>query len=121
MGTVRFSEVEINSMSRLNLNFICILCFSFLIIPFQQGCSNKNILDEDKFIKVYSDLIIAEDTTSSLRNIDSVKAFVFKRNGITEKDYKSTIQYYNEDPQRWQKFFTKAIAYVESLKKQKGR
>ena len=94
----------------------------FIAIPLLAGCTKSKVIDEDKFIKVYSNLVISQDTTNiTAKNIDSVKAKVYKKYNITDEEYKATINYYNQDPERWEKFFTKAIAYVESLKKQKGK
>ena len=82
------------------------------------GCSKTKILNEDKFMKVYVDLVIAQDTINvPAAKFDSVKTVVFKLNGITGEDYNATINYYNKDPQKWQKFFIKTTDYVDRLRR----
>ena len=93
--------------------------FQLAVLFFLSGCSQNNKIDEDKFIKIYTDIAVAQDTLKAATyNFDSLKTVVFKRFGITSKDYNSTIDYYNQDPQRWEKFFDKVTAYVEKLRKQ---
>ena len=100
---------SLKSASKLII-FISIL----LILP---GCTKNKVMSEDKFMKVYVDLVVAQDTSNApIAKFDSVKAIVFKRNGITSKDYKETINYYNKDPQKWQDFFRKTTMYVDKLR-----
>ena len=98
------------------LNFY-ILSFTFLSL-FIISCSNDRILDEDKFVKVYTDLVIAHDTIpEKTANFDSVKQSIFNRYGITAGQYDSTVKYYNKNVERWQSFFKTATAYIDTLKK----
>jgi predicted patatin/cPLA2 family phospholipase len=98
------------------LNFY-ILSFTFLFL-FIAGCSNDRILDKDKFVKVYTDLVIAHDTIpQKTANFDSVKQAVFNKYGITSGQYDSTVNYYNKDVERWQSFFKAATAYIDTLRK----
>jgi len=81
------------------------------------SCDNKEILPEEKFIEVYVDILVAEDTTT-LNSItsDSLKTIILSKHNTTEAVYQNTIDYYNESPERWEKFFDKVVAYVEKLK-----
>lgn len=90
-----------------------LLLFTLLFIS---GCKPKHI-DENKFIKIYTDIIIMKDSTGN--TTENVKGEVFKKYNITSKDYESTLKYYNEDPERWDTFFEKAIAYLESQRNKK--
>ncbi len=95
-----------------------IFIIQLFVITFLSGCSKNNI-DEGKFIKIYTDIVVAQDTIKAPSyNFDSLKTVVFNRYGITSKDYNSTIDFYNKDPQRWEKFFDKVTAYVEKLRSQ---
>lgn len=90
------------------LPFISVLLFS---------CSNDKVMEEEKFVKVYTDLIIAEDTLGANYPVfDSVKADIFRRHNISVEMYDSTISYYNEDKERWERFFSLATAYIDTLK-----
>ncbi len=95
-----------------------LIVFLIPLITLAVGCANKNI-DEEKLIKIYTDIVVAQDTIKAPSyNFDSLKTVVFNRYGITSKEYNSTINNYNKDPQRWEKFFDKVTAYVEKLKTQ---
>jgi len=96
-----------------SLKIILILPIAILFF----SCKDQPRISEDKFIRVYVDLLIEHDS-SSVQNIslDSLKLSVFQKHKITEELYQNTIDYYNETPQRWEAFFDKATAYVEELK-----
>ena len=82
------------------------------------ACEKSPALPEDKFIKVYVDLLILHDTTNTENvSLDSLKAIVYDKNEVTVNQYDATIQYYNEHPKQWEEFFDKALAYAEKLKK----
>jgi Domain of unknown function (DUF4296) len=101
----------------MKFNFY-ILSFTILLIS---GCSNDKILDETKFVKVYTDLVIANDTLSATKsNFDSVKQTVFKRYGITSGQYDSTVNYYNKDMKRWESFFNTVTSYIDTLRSNKN-
>jgi hypothetical protein len=92
-----------------------LLIFSFLFIS---ACEKNPAIPEDKFIKVYVDLLILQDTTSTENaSLDSLKSIVFTKYSISPEQYDETIRFYNEEPKRWEEFFDKAIAYAEKLKK----
>jgi hypothetical protein len=82
------------------------------------GCQAHKI-QEDKFIKVYTDIMIAQDTSRPNTNINLIKQQVFNKDGVTEKQYDYTVDYYNKDPKKWEAFFNKAITYLESQKSKK--
>ena len=80
-------------------------------------CSEKPPVPEEKMIKIYTDLMFAQDTVLiTSENVDSLKSEVFKRNDVLENDYVNTLEFYNKSPHRWEKFFKRVIEYVESLK-----
>lgn len=92
------------------------LIFILVLILFY-GCSNR--INEDKFVLVYSDLVIAQDSLGSNFKQEVVKNSVFKKYNINTKEYDATIAYYNSNPKKWDQFFTKAIAHLEELKTKK--
>jgi hypothetical protein len=96
--------------------------YSFLLLLISLsviGCSHR--INEDKFILIYSDLVIAQDTLKSNNNPAEIKNTVFKKYNVTEKEYSETLKYYNSDPRRWEAFFNKTISHVEGLKSKKGK
>ena len=83
------------------------------------GCSNR--INDDKFILVYSDLVIAQDTLKTNNNLNAIKSTVFRKYNVTEKEYTETLNYYNSDPRKWEEFFNKTISHLEGLKSKKGK
>ncbi len=81
------------------------------------SCSEKKTVDEEKLIKVYADLLIIQDTTKTENySLDSVRSIVLKRYDLTFSSYNEMINELNQQPEKWEKFFDKAIAYVNELK-----
>jgi hypothetical protein len=69
-------------------------------------------------VLIYTDLLIAQDTTFvNETNLDSLISSVLKRYDVSEDEYEKTIEYYNEDIKRWEGFFDKVTARLESLSK----
>jgi hypothetical protein len=81
------------------------------------SCSKDDILPEDKFIKIYIDILVAQDTLSdsSISN-DSLKTLILEKYNVTDSVFTKTIEYYNYNPDKWEKFFEDAIRRVEELK-----
>ena len=97
---------------------IAVTLLSILIF----GCNKDKVIPEDEFIKVYVDILVAQDTLQN-KSIppDSIRAIVLKKHDIPNSVYKQTIDYYNSSDERWEKFFDKAIKYVEKLKDAKEK
>lgn len=74
-------------------------------------------MPEDKFIKIYVDILVAQDTTGD-KSItkDSLKTIVLQKYEVKDSIYSKTIDYYNTNPEKWEKFFDRAIKEVEKLK-----
>ncbi len=107
----------ISRNKKILLRLSAFICLSLLFIP--AGCSNNSRIPEKKLVKIYSDLVISFDTTVEKVNADSLRQKVFSKYGVTDDDYKKSIEWYNQNPKEWNAFFNKAIAYVDSLRKQK--
>lgn len=90
-----------------------IITFTLLLILIF-GCNKKEIIPEEEFIKVYVDILVMQDTLQD-KSIppDSIRAIILKQHNIPDSVYTNTIDYYNESEERWEKFFDKAIKYVE--------
>jgi hypothetical protein len=102
-------------MQFLSIKF---LLFIVTILLFQ-GCEKDPPIQEEKFIKVYVDLLIIQDTTTvESFSTDSVKSLVFARHNISSEQYEKMLSYYNSQPEKWTAFFDSATSYVERLKKE---
>jgi len=105
-------------MNFRDLKLILILPIAFIFY----SCKDQPRIPEDKFIRVYVDLLIIHDS-SSVQNLslDSLKQAIFQKHETTEELYQNTIDYYNETPQKWEAFFDKATAYVEELESKQAK
>jgi hypothetical protein len=72
-------------------------------------------MDENKFMRVYIELISFPDTVYGNKDsFESYKQSVLNKHNISKEDYKEMIDYYNSNPELWEEFFQKAIKYVET-------
>ena len=92
---------------------ITIISILILIV----ACNKKETIPEEEFVKVYVDILVMQDTLQD-KSIppDSIRAIVLKQHNISDSVYTNTINFYNESEERWEKFFNKAIKYVEEEK-----
>jgi hypothetical protein len=87
----------------------------FLLVFFFSSCEDKSRIPEDTMIKIYTDFLIAHDTTSlSTSGLDSLRQAVFSKYNVNAARYESTLEYYNEDSKKWEEFFDKVIAYIDT-------
>lgn len=93
------------------------MIFSVLLLIISTGllsCKKSPPINERKFIMIYANMIFMQDTSSLSQSI--IKQKVLEKFTVNEKDYEATISFYNNDPEKWQKFFDSTIVYIESLK-----
>jgi hypothetical protein len=95
------------------ISVVTILFFIIISIGLQ-SCSKQPPIEENKFVKIYADMIFMQDT-SSLSQL-AIKEKVLKQYSVTESDYDNTIKIYNEDPEKWSVIFDSVVVYIESLK-----
>jgi hypothetical protein len=94
-----------------------LLIFYVILFPFLSNCSEEEILPEDKLIKIYVDILIAQDTTTDKSiTTDSLKAIVLKEYNVPDSLYFNSIEHYKSSPAKWEAFFDNAIKYVEELR-----
>lgn len=89
---------------------IILLFFSFV------SCDDGPPIPDEKFMELYVDLLIIQDTTTTNFSLDSVKTLVLDRHNVSPEQYDSTIRYYNSRPEKWIVFFDSATVYVERLR-----
>jgi hypothetical protein len=94
-----------------------LLIFYILLFAFLTHCSEEEILPEDELIKIYVDILIAQDTTTDKSiTTDSLKTIVLKNYDVPDSLYVKSIEHYNSSPAKWEAFFDNAIKYVEELR-----
>lgn len=89
----------------------------FIAILFLSSCSENKIINENKFVKIYSEIVIASDSADIKTDSDSLMKSVLARNNISLAEYQNTVDHYSRDPQKWEQFFNRVISYVDSLQK----
>jgi hypothetical protein len=92
------------------MNDLKIILITFAILGFI-SCSDSPPIEEKKLVKIYSDMIFLQDTTQ-LSQVE-IKKSVLKKYKINHSEYDETILFYNQKPERWQKFFDSVIVYIE--------
>ena len=92
--------------------FIFPLLITFIVVL--QSCDKSPVIEEKKLVRIYAEMIFMQDTSS--QSLSIIKEKVLKKFNVRENDYGATIKYYNDNPERWQKFFDEVIVYIESLK-----
>ena len=90
---------------------LLIFLFFFLL-----SCDEGPPIPDEKFMELYVDLLIIQDTTTTNFSLDSVKTLVLDRHNVSPEQYDSTIGYYNSRPEKWIVFFDSATVYVERLR-----
>ena len=101
-------------MSKVRFQKLFLLIFILALISL--SCDDKSPIPEHNFMEVYVNLLISQDTTTTPYNSDSLKSVIHASHNITEEQYNTMINYYNEHPKKWTSFFDSANAYVERLK-----
>ena len=97
-----------------NIKIILIHFFLALVLV---NCSEEDILPEEKLIKIYVDILIAQDTTSDKSiSTDSLKVIVLNNHDVPDSLYLKAIEHYKSSPAKWEAFFDNAIKYVEELR-----
>ena len=86
----------------------------FTIFIASSSCDQAPPISDEKFIKVYSEMVFMQDT-SSLSQI-LIKDTVLNKFKISKNDYDRTIEFYNNNPEKWQTFFDSVIVYMEKVK-----
>ena len=97
----------------LNIKFTLFIVSSLLL----SGCDKAPPIPDEKFLELYIDLLIIQDTTTATNfSLDSVKTLVLDRHNVSSGQYDAMIDYYNSQPDKWIVFFDSATAYVDQLK-----
>ena len=75
------------------------------------GCSGKHapaaVIPGDRFAEIYLDLlehgVTGGDTTAA--SLPPPTMSILRKWGATEEQYRSTVSYFNENPEAWREFF----------------
>jgi hypothetical protein len=98
----------------MRYNSIFIKFALIFIIVVVQSCENSPVIEEKKLVKIYAEMIFMQDTSSLSQS--AIREKVLKKFKVDENDYSKSINYYNNNPEKWPKFFDEVTAYIEKLK-----
>ena len=89
----------------------------FLLPICLAACSDSREIEQDKLVKIYVDILIAEETYFD--NTDSLQIKydeIFDGYNVSEEDYRKQIEIMALDKEEWDRFFNKAYVYIDTLK-----
>lgn len=91
--------------------------FSFVVILIFASCSSEQIIEDEKFVEIYSEVLLAQtleggdpETTSKILEK------ICKQHNITVEQYESTVNFYKADYKGWELFFEKVVKILEKKK-----
>lgn len=91
-------------------NLFLLFLISFLLF----GCKSNLRIEEDDFVNLYADLLVAREI---YRGNDSayIKArdSIYTSYNVNHFMVERTLQYYNSDTEKWKKFFEKVVRRLE--------
>lgn len=86
----------------------------FLVSIFLFGCESNLKIDEDNFVNIYADLLVAKEI---YRGNDSgyIKArdSIYNSYKVNHFMVERTLKYYNSDTEKWKIFFEKVVRRLE--------
>lgn len=108
-------EVKARELKLKSLKYLGIILFVFAL----SSCSDRKVIkDDEKFAAFYVDLLIASEKSSGDINVvKSERQKVFAKYDISLEEYKATLNYYSEKPERWKDFFDKVNARLAAIRK----
>ncbi len=72
-----------------------------LLFFFTVACDESPPIPDKKFLELYVDLLIIQDTTTTTNfSLDSVKTLVLKRYKVSSGQYEAMLKYYNSNPRK---------------------
>ena len=100
------------------LTLIVVILTGVLIVYF--AFFDTKVMPEEKFISFYYDYVIAQDSLGyDVETANRVREELFIKYQTTERMYLKTIDYYSEDPRRWDVFFEKVMKKMEETRRTK--
>ena len=97
---------------------VLILGLLLIISVFVLVSCRSKVIDENKYSAVYCDLTLAQDTLN-MEEFKKEKISILKKYEITEKELKSTYDYYYQNPELWKPLFEKALDRMNKIKSNK--
>lgn len=102
------------------MKFVKYLGFILLVFALNSCSDRKVIKDDEKFAAFYVDLLISSEKNSGDVNlVKSERQKIFAQYDITLEEYKATLNYYSEKPERWKEFFDRVNARLADIRKNK--
>lgn len=88
---------------------IIILCILSFIFSCAKEKNKADSVNQQKFIKVYTELIkLSEHFPSQSQEYQDSASKILTKFNFTKKDFLNHLSYYNQNPGRWENFFQAA-------------
>ena len=88
------------------------------------GCNifRTSHIPESKFVNYYIEFVIMQDSLGKDKvSTTKILEHLNKKYQITQAQYESTLQYYGEEPARWEEFFNKVLAEVKKRQQSESK
>ncbi|MBE2280608.1 MAG: DUF4296 domain-containing protein [Ignavibacteriaceae bacterium] len=94
--------------------------FSLLAVLFLlNGCEKKNVIPEEKFVEIYVDFLMAQDSLGNSPQVSSeILRKLREKHNFTEETYKNTYDDLSDNPENFERFLDKCIAELQKRKEE---
>lgn len=84
----------------------------FLLFTCAKSGTEFHIIDESIFVEIYCDVVEETDLTKPLKHETLVDS-VLNHYEVSRQAFQKTVDYYSENPERWQSFFDQVVRRLE--------
>lgn len=82
----------------------------------------EGVIERDKFVEVLIDVQISESMNQFIRNkesdynLDFSYQWIYEKHGINEEIFRTSIEYYTEDPETFEAIYDEVIIRISEKK-----
>ena len=93
-----------------------ILTFLLVIFVFF-SCEDSKLVDMDKMSVTYVKVMVCKEEYKDYKDSLQIKVNgIYDQMGITEEEFINTLKNYSGDKSLWDEFYSKSMAYLDSLR-----
>jgi hypothetical protein len=101
-----------------------ILSLAILVLLAIASCENENervaaeVIDREQFVDILAEVQILESTHQFIKSknkdfrLDYNYQWIYKEYGITEEEFKASVDYYSADPEVFEELFDEVIIKI---------
>ena len=104
-------KMKSKSFPKLQIIFI-------ILVFFLQFCQKEqaSVIDTDKFIEIYSRLLIINELKVEKETRDRLIRELFNKNNVSATEIDSTVSYYNSKSREWVTIYKRVREKIQNLK-----